>query len=117
MVLAMNKLRKDTTPYSISTYDDASSNAEPEQEQADRTAHDKSIKIFQDIQGFGHTGFYESMSQQEKDSWRKYLARRYDTLRGLCEDLTRDTNAILFVGVLPNKKMHIEWPGTIEQVD
>ena len=100
MVLAMNKLRKDTTPYSISTYDDASSSAEPKQEQAKRTAHNNSVKIFQETQGFGHTGFYKSMCPAKQDSWRKYLKRRYSSLKGLCDDLKRDTNALMFVGIL-----------------
>ena len=133
MTFAMNKLRKETVPYSVCEYNNASSGAEPEQEQAEpeqeaeseqeqtepkeRIAHDKSVKIFQEAQGFGHAGFYKSMSHEEQNSWRKYLQRRYKSLQGFCKDLTRDTNAIMFVGILPNKKMHIKWPKAISSID
>merc|ERR1712070_474154 len=95
--------------------------AELEQKQVEppkpRIAHDKTVKILQEAQDFDHAGFYNSMTLKEKDAWRKYLNRRYKFLHDFCEDLTRDTNAIMFVGILPNKKMHITWPRAIYAVD
>merc|ERR1712070_369790 len=38
-------------------------------------------------------------------------------LRDFCKDLSRDTNAIMFVGILPNKNMHVTWPRAIYGVD